>query len=51
MAGLDSVFISSGMHRNQLNLEIGENPELQKTKELCQKFAVKPNYILSLFGN
>ena len=31
--------------------EIGENPELQKTKELCQKFAVKPNYILSLFGN
>lgn len=51
MAGLDSVFISSGMHRNQLNLEIGETPELQQVEKLCQKFGVKPNYILSLFGN
>ena len=51
MANLDSVFISSGMHRKQLDLEIGQKPDAKQTEKLCQEFKVSPTYILSSFGS
>lgn len=51
MSNLDSVLISSGMHRKDLNLEIGQTPNMEEVEKLCRKFSVTPNYILSLFGN
>jgi len=50
-AGFDSVLVTSGMHRKQLDLEIGNTPDVKKVEALCKQYGSSPTYILSLFGN
>jgi HAD superfamily hydrolase (TIGR01459 family) len=46
---LDSLLITSGMHINELGLDYGETPDMQKLENLCKDYAAIPNYVASLF--
>ncbi len=49
--GIDSVFVSSGIHRNELEINIGQKAEEDRLKELFKKHSVKPTYVVSLLKN
>jgi ribonucleotide monophosphatase NagD (HAD superfamily) len=49
-AGIDSVFVSSGIHADELNISYGESPNLDALKKLFEKEKVSPTHVVSAFS-
>ena len=45
---LDSVLVCSGIHRHDLEIEIGGMPSTKNLLKLYEKYSVKPTFVISL---
>ena len=46
--GIDSLFITAGIHRNELNVKMEEYPERKITENLFNKHNIYPTYVANL---
>lgn len=49
-SGIDSVFITSGIHRKELAQHLNNSSNMSQLEWLCRKYGVTPTYILNQFS-
>ena len=48
---IDSALVCSGIHRHDLQINVGEIPTKENLSKLYKKYSLKPTYVLSILSN